>query len=201
MPIMHNYVGLELIMLTGTISHLITRQKHICILDNSIPTYNQQNISYPHDWAPASSFFAPDPRMSQSLVRSQSEAGIPIQAASDEVDHVAILLPSQTLTQDQAEISGGGVASLSDCGIISGGRQNIARIAWRRKFVLFTKSENLLPVDTEKNFADLEARGRIWWGGIPSNSIIRASWSSSLCPGNNQQGITSHDRDDTYSRG
>ena len=49
MSIMHNYVGLELIMLTGTISHRVTRQKHIYILDNGIPPDNQQNISYLHD--------------------------------------------------------------------------------------------------------------------------------------------------------
>ena len=73
-------------------------------------------------------FLASDPGVSQSLVWSQSGAGVPVQTPSDEVHHGHVLLPPQALAEDHGQVPGGRVASLSDGWIGASWRKTVARI-------------------------------------------------------------------------
>ena len=75
------------------------------------------------------SFLASDPGVSQSLVWSQSGAGVPVQTPSDEVHHGHVLLPPQALAEDHGQVPGCGVAALSDGWIRASWRKTVARVA------------------------------------------------------------------------
>ena len=59
------------------------------------------------------SIFAPEPGMSESVVRSQPESWIPLQASPDEVDHQHVLVPPQDAAQDHGEVTRGWRSSLN----------------------------------------------------------------------------------------
>ena len=52
------------------------------------------------------SLFAPEPGVSESIVRGQSESWIPLQASPDEVHHQHVLVPPQDAAQNHGEVTG-----------------------------------------------------------------------------------------------